>query len=260
MPDAILLGEGGGDRVQKLAVIVPCYTNVSTRFLVNFVELVRGIDVDCPLEIMTGPYVAQSMRHAISDLKKDSTWERILVVEQDMILPREAFVKHSLHTDDIVGSVYFQHAPPHHLNIMFRHPTLNRLAHATPKAVKMMLDTPALYKCAVVGLGCTSIARRVVEEWPADLAMFRTDYVHDEADDEASHGEISHDVWLCDHADALGFGVYLDSSIRCDHLTEGWVNEGHFLAIHAAELADAPDTTPHIYVPNREQRRHPVHV
>ena len=123
-----------------------------------------------------------------------------------------------------------------------------------------MLDTPALYKCAVVGLGCTSIARRVIEEWPADLAMFRTGYVHEEADDGYAHGEISHDVWFCDHADQLGFGVYLDSSIRCDHLTEGWVNDGHFLATHAQELADAPDKTPHIFVPNRAQRRHPIHA
>lgn len=235
------LGEGGGDRIQSLAIVIPCYHHVPTKFFCNYIEVTRPLD-DYEIVVTEAVYLPQAMRHALEELK-DKEWERLVVIEQDMILPKDALLKHALHTDDIVGSVYFQHAPPYALNCMFADPT-NPERMGTPRAplVKAMLTKPALYKCASVGMGCTSIARRVFENWDKNLPYFRTDYVgrtpgeDDEAQWKFAHGEVSHDVWFCKEAIRQGFEVFLDTSIHCDHLTEGWVNANHYMTANAEEL------------------------
>jgi hypothetical protein len=259
--EAIPLGTAiPSEREQKLAIIVPVYIYVSSKFFTNFSSLLLTLSEVPVLKIMQSVYPAQAMRHAIADLLQDKSWERILVIETDMVMPPGAFLAHAHHTDDIVGSTYFQHAPPFQMNVMFRHPTIGKLAHPTLLAGRHMIEHPALYSCAVVGLGCTSIARRVCEEWPADVPMFRTDYLPEAAGDEFTHGEISHDVWFGDHADALGFHTYLDTSIVCSHLTEGWVDAGHYLADAArAEKLAANGKPSGIVVPNRAERRR-LHV
>lgn len=249
------LGIGGGDRIQRLAVVIPCYHWVSTTFLTNILGLINGNDVD--IIVMKGVYTPQAMRHAVKEmLQHYPDAERMLVVEQDMILPRDALLKHSLHTDDIVGSVYFQHAPPYHINCLFRgsdtEAGAKRWGHPAPPMVRDMLRKPALWKCDVVGLGCTSIARRVFEEWPEDIPTFRNDFKQEQADDKFTGGEVSHDVWFCTNARELGYNVYIDTSIVCNHLTEGHVNADHYGMANRAAL----DTG--IVVPrNRAERRHP---
>jgi hypothetical protein len=60
-------------------------------------------------------------------------------------------------------------------------------------------------------LGCTSITRRVLEQWDRDsIDMFNID-----------HRFGSHDLWFCWHArHKHGFNVFVDTGLRCTHLTE----------------------------------------
>jgi hypothetical protein len=118
-----------------------------------------------------------------------------------------------------------------------------------------MLEKPALYKCGAVGMGCTSIARRVFENWEPGLPFFRNEYKDQgegkEGEDnwKFAHGEVSHDVWFCQQATRQGFEIYLDSSLHCNHLTEGHTDARHFMMHNQKELESK------IWTPNREQRR-----
>ncbi len=189
-----MVGLAGGPRLQKIALIVPTYIYLSSYTYANHLE----------------------------------------VIEADMILPRDALLKHALHTDDIVGSVYVQHAPPFHINAQWRDPEgTRRWGHPTAESWREMLGKEALWECDVVGLGCTSIARKVIEDWPADQLMFWNDYSRDDAGDPTTLGEVSHDVWFCTHARDLGYKVYIDTSIRCAQRTEGEVTVQNYIREHA---------------------------
>jgi len=246
----LALGVGGGDKLQSLALVIPCYVNVPTTFFGRMLGIVADYPERIRVEVMKSPYVAQAMRSAVTALLEEPEWERLVIIEQDMVLPRDALLKHACHTDDIVGSVYFQHAPPYLLNVMFKDPEGDRgWGHPAPDVVRMMLEKPALYQCDVVGLGLTSIARRVFEQWDRDIPFFRTDYDH-RARDQNTEGEVSHDVWFCLRAREQGFGVWLDTSIRCDHLTEGATTHNHYAAAHASHFQKR------IHLPPRNQESH----
>lgn len=195
------------DRVQALAIAIPAAGSMPTQMVQNLVSMDR-VD-NMLIRIAQGPYVAQNMRLLVKDYLKIPDWERMLVLETDMILPKDALIRHALHTDAVVGSLYFQHSPPYWANAMVRHPTKdNQWAHISPVGVVEMLKTPGLWECDIVGLGATSIRRDVFENWPEDLPYFRTDYVHsDYAEDDFSLGEVSHDVWFCQRVREQGYKI-----------------------------------------------------
>lgn len=263
LAETIDLGVSGGDELQRVVVLIPAYTNVSTRFLTNILGLVAIHPEPIDFLVMQSPYVDQSMRHAVADLLEQPDWKRIVVIENDMIAPRDALIKHALHTDDIVGSVYFQHAPPHEINCMFAEPgDTGRYGHPSAPSTKMMMEKPALWKCDAVGLGFTSIARRVCEDWDANIPMFQTGYKHEERADSFTHGTISHDVHFCVEARRQGFEIYLDTSIQCQHLTESWTDWRHYFNSHAEELKLGNDKLVHlpnrIVLPYQAQKEHHV--
>lgn len=227
----------GGDELQRIVVLIPAYVNVSTRFLTNILGLVALHPEPVDFLVMQSPYVDQAMRHAVQDLLSIPEWKRLVVVETDMVAPKEALVKHAFHTDDIVGSVYFQHAPPHQINCMIAEPgDTGRYGHPNAVSVKEMLEKEALWECDVVGLGFTSIARHVLEDWNSDIPTFMNGYKHEERDNEFTHGTISHDVHFCIEARKQGFKVYLDTSIRCQHITESVTDTRHYFAANADEF------------------------
>jgi hypothetical protein len=233
------LGVGGGDRLQKIALILPMYLWVSSRFCAHIMELLNNFPDHIEIECIVGVYAPHAMRMAIRNLLDpeihDQDWERIVVIEADMIVPKAGLLKHAMHTDDIVGSVYVQHAPPFHINAQWRAADGSRKwGHPTPESWRGIFNQgPALVKCDVVGLGFTSIARHVIEEWPEDILMFWNDYSRDDKGDPTTLGEVSHDVWFCTHARDLGFNVYLDTSIQCAQLTEGEVTVQNYIQYHS---------------------------
>lgn len=238
--------------VQPMAIGIPCYHTIPAAFFANFVSL-TGVQ-DCPVQVVHGVYTPQAMRSIIMSLLKIPEWKRVLILEQDMICPPDTILKHAMHTDPVVGSVYFQHAPPHHCNVMIQHPTLGNTAHLKPIGIATMLQKPALYKVDVVGMGCTSIRRDVFENWPADLPFFRNAFEDSAINDEFTQGEVSHDVWFCKEVRKQGYDIYLDSSIICQHLTEGSIGPQHYLGYHQEELANQTTHSP-IVLPNRSERR-----
>lgn len=255
------LGLAGGDTLQKIAIGVPAYTNVSTAFFLNFSQILCNYAAvsgwNPPMVVGRGPYPQQNMRMIWGVLREQPEWERLVIVETDMILQREAILKHALHTDPVVGSLYFQHAPPFYANVMLADPAHPEkgYAHLTARGTKHMIDNPALYKADIVSFGCTSIRRDVLEKWPDGTAIFANEYSH-EHHDEWSGGEVSHDIYFCRELAKwwdceAEWPIWLDTTIVSNHLTEAWTGPDQFLAYHHKELA----TSEAIHLPNRAARR-----
>lgn len=136
-------------------------------------------------------------------------WDRLVILEEDMIAPLDALSRIALHhapEQAIVGSVYFQHPPPHYPVALVEYEGLYRpLSTGT---VQDWCSRPGLYQVDAVGFGLTSIARHVLENWPQDVPMFATD----------AHYR-SHDLHFCNQAKKQGHHIFLDTGIVCDHLS-----------------------------------------
>lgn len=221
--------------LQRIALAIPGYHSVSTKWFAQMMRLDRNMND--PLAVTIGVYTPMAMRVMVEELLKAPNWDRLLVVETDTIIPPDALVRHANHTEDIVGSMYFQHDPPFALNVHKILPEGGMVEYPA-ETVYSWLDNPATYEVDTVGLGCTSIARAVFEKWEPGCLTFDAEYDPQFADHPFSHGVVSHDTYFCREARRQGFRVFVDTSIRCDHLTENHVNVSHWAQLHPRPIVE----------------------
>lgn len=190
-----------------------------------------------------GALVAMNMREVAAATLEPTIphWDRMVVIETDMLPPHDALVKHALHTQPIVGSVYYLHEAPHHLVAMRDHGNGPQwMSKAEQNEIE---DNPGLHAVDMVGLGCTSISRAVFEEWPKEVPIFRNSIMPDALQTPGTRGEVSHDYWFCLKAREFQVPIFIDSTIVCDQLTLVPIgrrqHEQHQGFVPA--LADAPD-------------------
>ena len=157
-------------------------------------------------------YLAAAMtKMCESAVQSELPWDRMVIYEADMMPHRNALNRIADYPDDqadIVGAVYFQHTSPHDCVIYSQHDE----EHFKPlhrSQIDEMMAAPGLYPVDAVGMGFTSIHRRVLEKWDPKIPMWG-----------GGDSELGHDMYFCREARRQGFTVNVDSGIECGHLTE----------------------------------------
>ncbi len=214
--------------LHKIAIAMPTYKNVPTEVFSAFLQMDRK---DIPVTstiISAGVYLSAAMRSFRDTLlESGNAFERLLIIESDMILPRDALRRHAEHTEPIVGSVYFMHSPPH--MPIFTAPADEVNYHRTFSIAEVedMLEHPGLYPAMNVGFGCTSIRRDVLEDWPGKGPMFGN---REGLTSDGHLIEMGHDVAFCLEARRYGWKSYVDTNIVCGHVSEYTVTPDDFLS------------------------------
>lgn len=192
----------------RLVVAYPLYLSVPAAAFVRSHEMDRTHVVDTLA--VRKLYLAKAMTDLVAGaLNSGIEWDRIVIVEADMLPPADAFTRIAHYPEhlDIVGSMYFGHDAPHHPIVYSQFDD----THFTPLAgnqVDEIMAAPGLYPVDAVGLGFTSISRRMLEQWDPDVLMFGGEH------------QLGHDLWFCRAARRQGFTVHVDSGIEVKHLTE----------------------------------------
>lgn len=191
----------------RLLVAIPLYLTVPAIWFCRFEEMdrtpVAGLVATRKL------YLASAMTNMVAGSLERDDWNRLVVYEADMLPPTDAFARIAQYPDtlDIVGSMYFQHAPPNH-PVVYSQVDDTHYMNLHRSQIDHMMDKPGLYPVDAVGMGFTSIHRRVLETWNPDTPMF------------GGEAELGHDLYFCREAHRQGFSVHIDSAIECCHLTE----------------------------------------
>jgi len=200
--------------VNRLLVAIPLYLTVPAIWFCRWEECdkrnVVGVMATRKL------YLAASMNNMVGGALERDDWDRMVVLEADMIPPVDAFTRIANYPDtlDIVGSMYFQHPPPHH-PVAYTQADEDHYRNLHRSQIEPMMDNPGLYPVDGVGMGFTSIHRRVLETWDENTLMF------------GGEAELGHDLWFCRAAKRQGFTVHVDSGIECAHLTEIGIGYQH---------------------------------
>jgi hypothetical protein len=192
----------------NLAVGFPLYKQVSATFFAKWMNM-DTTHVTTTITI-NGAYVIDSVVAMVERALILDNWDRLVIFEHDMIPPSDALTRIARYTPEqaVVGSMYFGHPIPH-TAIVYIEQSDGAYDPISPDTVRDWCANPQLYRCDAVGFGFTSIARRVLEDWPLGEPMFAT-----------SKTLGSHDLWFCKRAREQGHHVYVDTGIVCDHLTE----------------------------------------
>ena len=191
----------------RLLVAMPLYTHVSVAWFLSWCMLDKSAMVE-HLAVRKLYLEASMCNMVASALKSNSGWDRMVVYEADMMPPVNALNRIADYPDqlDIVGSMYFQHPAPHR-PLVYAQVDENHYTALLPNQIDEMMAKPGVYPVDAVGLGFTSIHRRVLEKWDPAVPMF-------------AGGELGHDMWFSREAKRQGFMVHVDSGIECSHLTE----------------------------------------
>jgi len=191
----------------RLLVAIPMYLSVPVLWFCRWEEMdrthVSGVVATRKL------YLASAMQQMVSGSLERDDWDRLVVYEADMLPPRDAFTRIANYPDslDIVGPVYFQHTSPHY-PIVYNQADEEHYRALARNQIDDMMAKPGLYPVDAVGLGFTSINRRVLEKWDPDIQMFGGEH------------KLGHDMWFCREAKRQNFDVHVDSAIECGHITE----------------------------------------
>lgn len=193
-----------------ILLCLPLYREVSTEWLVRFLNMNK--DYVSGIRYVRKMYLAAAMQKLVEDsLTASEPWKRLVVMEADMLPPVDGLDRIAAYPDhlDIVGSVYMQHQPPHNPVIYSQDEVEhNKFRPIYPGQMAEMMAAPGLYPVDAVGMGFTSIHRRVLENWDPNIPMWGGEMF------------VGHDLWFTWKAREQGFTVHVDTGIECGHLTD----------------------------------------
>jgi hypothetical protein len=179
------------------------------------------------------------IKEALDPEKTPMKWKRMLILEHDHEFPLGFLRKHAAYTEPIVASTYVLRDATNPLPVVYNWDAQRANAlQPTAGQVKHMLDHPGLHEADVVPMGCTSIRRDVLENWPEGQPYFSSFT-------NAALSTITHDVFFCRVAQDHGWQPMIDTSLQVKHYTLvpldipyfiGWYNSiGEKLIVEAAE-------------------------
>ena len=173
------------------------------------------------LNVIKGPQFDTAIQRIISSrnlLRKyaiENKYDYLLSLEQDVIPPTDIIERLLLHGKKIISGVYFNMQK----NFAGKVVPLAMLWSKIESEIgvhlpeELVFEKPGLYEVQACGLGAVLIAREVLEK-----IEFRAGTKLMEGWD---------DMFFCRDAKALGYGIFADTSVFCQHATtpEGkWQN------------------------------------
>lgn len=132
-------------------------------------------------------------------------YDYLFCVDSDIVVPKDALVKMLNANKDIISGLYIQRIPDKKILEIY----LQAPFGATNANFDDVKDS-GIFEIAACGMGCCLINSRVIRtmEYPHFVYKSAINHAH----------TFSEDIYFCFKARELGFTVWADSSIRCEHL------------------------------------------
>lgn len=188
----------------KIALGLPCsFPMVYEDFMASVVLLDKtGFEVEL-FRSRVGHDIALLRNNLVkSFLESDCT--HLLQIDSDMIFSSNALLNLALRNVDIVGALYFMRYPPFSpCAVKFEGDTIHEFTVSE-------LETKELIEVSRIGTGLILVRREVFEnvKYPWFLTRKKNGQV-----------VMSDDYYFCDKAREVGYKIYLDTSVPCQHVT-----------------------------------------
>lgn len=191
----------------KLGIGIPCsWTHVPSDFFFSYIQMNKpsGNQV---IRASSGP--VDTMRNLIARKALELECTHLLFLDADMVFPEDTIDRLLSHDVDIVGGLCFKKGPPFD-------PTL--LVGENFKA-QILRDYPpeGMIEVCATGTACLLLNLDILEKIPYPWFEFTR------LPDGRPVGE---DIGFCYKARDAGFKVYVDCSVKTEHVTLVRVGEG----------------------------------
>lgn len=169
---------------------------------------------ECDFRFVRG-YDCATARNKIADLAISSGYDAVLMVDSDMVLPRDALVRLMSHNADVVSGWYLRRSVDTRQTNAYRLSDARGTAYygypnESAYSADEMLGMDGLVRVHGTGMGCclirTDVFKRLSYPW--------FDWVN-YAD---RHGMLSEDLYFCSALGKAGIPINVDPRVPCGHL------------------------------------------
>lgn len=173
-------------------------------------------------------------------------WTRLTFLEHDHSFPSNMLELMGEYDDPIVSGLYFNRMVESPEPVVYYwNSTRTAIGRLQPFQMAPILEKRGLYTVDVVPVGCISIRRDVLENWPKDIPWFASPT-------SPSNGkQMSDDVFFCRHAQEQGYEIKVDSRIEAKHWGLLGVDSRHYVSwVKAMRKEGKTEAVPeHIWEP-----------
>ena len=193
----------------KTLVAVPCFDMVHTDFMESIVNLQKP---EGSFFTVVKNTLIHDARNIIAGNAINAGFDRILWLDSDMKLPKDAFVQLSKDMDegglDYVSALYFTRRPPNIKPVAYKMLKWNNDGEELDADAENLYDyTEGLQECVATGFGCvlttTDLLRRVWERFGSPFNPL---------------DGMGEDMSFCWRAGQIGAKLYLDARVKCTHI------------------------------------------
>jgi len=148
------------------------------------------------------------IHRARTNIVKHSSGEYIFFLDSDVICPQDTILKLIEDGKDIVSALYYKAQFPHNPQMYIK--------VGDYKYAPVVEFSEGLVEVDGIGLGACLIKKSVFDKIPEpwfDLPV---------------NSELSEDLFFCNKAKEHGFKIYVDTRIKCGHVSEVIITEEYF--------------------------------
>lgn len=188
--------------MKKVLIAIPCMDNVSARFCKSLVNLdTDGLEVTYDFRIRQLIY---SARNKLSHRAIDEEYDYIFFVDDDMTFQPDTLKKLIEDSKDIVSAVCYIRNPPHKPAIF-------------DKDCNFTDVKKGIFEVGYVGSACILIKTKVLRSvW----REHRTFYLPTKG--------LGEDLAFCKRARECGYQIFVDSDVKCGHMSVCEITEKDF--------------------------------
>lgn len=189
--------------MKKILVASPVqeYMEVETFKSIWDLDVPEGYELDFRIE--KSDNISQ-VRNLIAEWAK--RYDYLFSVDSDIVLPKDTLVKMLAADKDVISGLYIQRIPgTQTLEVYMATP--NGGCTNIPYS---MLENLGVVEIEACGMGCALIKSEVFRKMEYPHFFYKSALNHRET--------ISEDVYFCKKAKGLGFTIWTDPSIKCDHI------------------------------------------
>lgn len=192
-----------GEEMKKILIAIPTnkYIEPETFKSIYDLDVPEGYEVD--FQFFYG-YQIDQIRNLIAEWAK--RYDYLFSVDSDIVLPRDSLRKMIEANKDIVTGLYIQRIPNTHTIEVYM---VNSNGGLSNIPQELLFQHNGLVEVAGCGFGCCLVKGEVFRmmEYPHFYYQSALDHKN----------TVSEDVYFCKKARDLGFTVWADTTIICDH-------------------------------------------
>ncbi len=188
---------------KKILIGIPTNKYIETETFKSIFDLEVPPGYELDFQYFYG-YQIDQIRNLIAEWAKN--YDYLFSVDSDIILPQDSLKKMIEADKDIVSGLYIQRIPnTHTLEVYMDTPD----GGCTNIPYETIADK-SLLEIAACGMGCVLIKGEVFRKMKYPHFYYQSSLNHQET--------VSEDVYFCMKAKSLGFKIWADPSIKCDHI------------------------------------------